>query len=390
MRDETLHICMYTPTADGGHALYTRELLTAIAELGPARRVAAELVTCVDLAAENRTDLYPIHAVLPPLVHRSTYRTRLGWAGSRVVYFAKRERAFLDWIAHRSDIDVVHFQEYTAWHAPWDWPRLRRRSIALLYTVHNVFLHHYHNQIFKTIRDSSFRRAWRDCDALIVHSEGLREALADFLGRRHPPIHVTPHGVWSRIGQPEPLPEPRKSSRPRLLFFGVIRPNKGLHVLLRAMERLPTCDLTVAGAPEDPGYHARVRDLVGRLPPDRVEMIDHYVDESDVPAIFTRSQLVVLPYTTFASQSGVLHQALAYGVPVVATDVGAMGECVRQWGIGSVVPPGDPDALAEAIEQTLQPRNYSQAIAAIARIRVELTWARMAQATIDVYESIAR
>ena len=74
-----------------------------------------------------------------------------------------------------------------------------------------------------------------------------------------------------------------------------------------------------------------------------------------MPALFERSRLVILPYTYFASQSGVLHQALAFGRPVVATDVGALGECVRQWGIGPVVPPNDERALAEGIERALEP-----------------------------------
>ena len=100
------------------------------------------------------------------------------------------------------------------------------------------------------------------------------------------------------------------------------------------------------------------------------------------------ARLVVLPYTFFASQSGVLHQALAHRRPVVATDVGALGECVRRWGIGTVVPPDDEEALADGIEHALEPDNYRAAVEAIGRVREELTWTRMADATIDVYRSI--
>ena len=389
MSRKDLKVCLYTPTPNGGHALYTKELLTAVAEVGVRRGVTAELVTCEDLAADLQTSAYPIHRILPRLVPREAFRTPIAWIAARVAYYSRREWTFLDWIARRADFDVVHFQEYTPWLAPRHWRALRRRGIPVICTVHNIIHHYYRNRLHKVIRDSCLRSAWRGCDALLVHTEGLREALADFLGAGHPPIYVTPHGIWSRGELLEREEDGGGEGRTRLLFFGAIRPNKGLHVLLRAMERLPRCDLTVAGEIEEESYHKQALSLARRLPPGRVELIDRYIEEAGVADLFARSRLVVLPYTSFAAQSGVLHQALAYGRPVVASDVGAMGECVRRWGIGSVVPPGDERALAEAIERALEPERYRAAVEAIARIRGELTWTRMAEATIDVYHAVA-
>ena len=108
---------------------------------------------------------------------------------------------------------------------------------------------------------------FRRCDALLVHSEGLREALSDYMEGVHPPIHVTPHGVWRAAGRSVRPMRAVDGPRERLLFFGAIRPNKGLHVLLRALELLPQCDLTVAGKPVEPRYFEQVRDLARRLPP---------------------------------------------------------------------------------------------------------------------------
>jgi glycosyltransferase involved in cell wall biosynthesis len=388
MSEKTLNVCLYTPTPDGGHALYAQELLTAIADVGARRGVAPELVTCEDIAPPHWTSAYPIHPILPRLAPRSSFGSTLAWAASRVTYYARREHVFLDWVARRDDLDVVHFQEYTPWLAPRHWDRLRRRGLGIVFTVHNVFLHFYRNRLHKLVRDSCLRRAWRSCDALFVHSDGLKAALADFLGPGHPLIAVTPHGVWNGHEGDVPSPAARGDERPRLLFFGVLRPNKGLHVLLRALERLPGCDLTVAGEPDEPSYHKQVRELAGRFAPGRVELIDRYVDEREVPELFRRSRLVVLPYTFFASQSGVLHMALAHRRPVVASDLGAMGECVRAWGIGRVVPASDERALAEAIEGALEPDEYRRAAEATDRVRDDLTWTRTAEATIDVYRAI--
>jgi glycosyltransferase involved in cell wall biosynthesis len=407
IREKTLKVCVYTPTSAGGHALYTRELLTALAEVGSRRGVAAELVTCSDLAAEHQSNAYPIHPILPPLVPRSTFPTPIHWIGSRLTYYARRERTFLEWVANRGDFDLLHFQEYTPWLAAHDLNRLRRRGYSLFFTVHNVIFHHYRNRLHRLLRDSCLRAAWRTSDALLVHTEGLRDALADFLGPGHPPIFVTPHGIWSEHGagagreeagaRPENgvapgggVPRDRHRHRHRLLFFGVIRPNKGLDVLLRALALPPLggCDLTVAGEVEEPGYRARIDELIRRLPAGQVTLVDQYIDECAVAGYFERSELLILPYTFFAAQSGVLYLALAYGRPLVVTDAGGLGECVRQWGVGVVVPPNDPEALAQGIVQALEPAAYRAAVAAIGRVRQELSWSKMAEATIDAYQSV--
>src|SRR5205085_173798 len=69
--------------------------------------------------------------------------------------------------------------------------------------------------------------------------------------------------------------------------------------------------------------------------------------------LFRQASVVVLPYTSFASQSGVLHDAYAQGRPVIVTDVGALGETVREDGTGVVIPSGDAATLAQSIERIL-------------------------------------
>ncbi len=385
MAGDRLTVCMYCPTASGGHPLYARELLTALADLGRDRDVAVELVTARDLDDEHRVADYPIRDILPAKAPRRAFASTAAWAMSRLAYFPRRERAFLDWVTSRPDLGLIHFQDCCPPLAPAHFRRLRRRGLALVFTVHNIRLHFYKNALHQVVRDTSMRSAWRACHALLVHTEGLRRDLAEFLGTGHPPIHVVPHGVWSVAGR---VPGRTVNRRPRLLFFGAIRPNKGLHVLLRAMQDLPECDLTVAGPSEDARYLGAARELALRLPPGRVELIDRYVSEDEMAGLFARSDLLMLPYTSFAAQSGVLYQALAHGVPVVATDVGGLGESIRQWGIGEVVPPGDERALAGAVGRMLDPARHRAAVEAIDRARDEMTWTASARATLDVYRSL--
>ena len=76
--------------------------------------------------------------------------------------------------------------------------------------------------------------------------------------------------------------------------------------------------------------------------------------------LFAQASIVVLPYTSFASQSGVLHDAYGHGRPVVVTDVGALGRSVREDGTGLVAPPGEAAELAVCITQALEPSNWQR------------------------------
>ncbi len=385
-----LNVCMFTPSACGGHAKYTQALLSAVAEAGTRLGVFPSLVTSEDLATEFRGPGYPVHRVLPRLAHRDEFPGTAAWALSRASHYVRRERSFLDWLGGNPGVDIVHFQEYAAWLAPRHFRALRRRGLRVVYTVHNIHEHRHINRLDGALRPACWRSAWRSCNLLLVHSGGLRDDLSRFLGPGHPEIRVTPHAVWDVAPRdPGDAPQGRGGWRARLLFFGVVRKNKGLHVLLEALQRLPDVHLTAAGAFEDAGYLDRVRALCDELPPGQVELINRVVPEPEVACLFRGCDLVILPYTSFASQSGVLMQALAYGRPVVSTDVGALGECVRAWGVGEVVPPGDAEALAAGVVAALDPGRSRAAVEATGRVRCGLSWAGMAEQTIDAYRAVA-
>lgn len=386
---EPLKVCMYTPFGDGGHARYTHELLMALSQVGREENVRMSLVTTRDLVPQYRTSAYAIYDILPPLKHREEFRGTLHWAGSRAAYYFTRERGFLHWARSSEACQAIHFQDYTTWLAPRHFRLLKSWGKRLFFTIHNINVHSYYPGVPKAVVDSWGRASMRQCDGLLVHTEDLRERLSGFLGKGHPPIHVTPHGVWSTFSDEGRMPSVEQRIRSkRLLFFGVIRPNKGLHVLLRAMERLPGHSLVVAGASEDHKYENEIRRQLIRLPAGKVRYIDRFVEDGEIPELFSQSSMVVLPYTAFTAQSGVLHDALAYGLPVVVTDVGALGDSVRRWGIGRVVPPDDDKALADAILELLEPQRYREASQAADSMRESLSWTHTAETTIEAYRSV--
>ena len=135
----------------------------------------------------------------------------------------------------------------------------------------------------------------------------------------------------------------------RLLFFGIVRPYKGLDVLLRAMARAPgNVVLTVAG--EFWGKaEAETRALIGQLGLDsRVTLRPGYVPADQIPGLFARTDVLVLPYRS-ATSSQNAWLAFEYGVPVVATRAGTLADAVRDGVDGIVCEPGDEDDLLRAL-----------------------------------------
>jgi glycosyltransferase involved in cell wall biosynthesis len=402
MEPAQLNICMYTPSADGGHARYTHEMLSALSEVGLDRGVNVSLVSSKNLSSEFRTSAYPIYDILPPLRCRNTFKSALpfkgflSWAFSRAFHYYRRESVFMRWIEEHNVCEGIHFQEYIPWLALWHYRLLKARGKRVFYTVHDV--RPTGNDFFwrlpKAIRSlelSVRRSAYRLCDGLFVLDDSLQRELADFLGKGHPPIYVAPHGVWRSVATADTAASfEERAKRRRLLFFGVLRTTKGLHVLLRAMRRLPDCTLTVAGQPNDAKYQEQIRALAKQLPPGRVELMERHIENDEVKELFEQSSLVILPYTYFGGQSGVLHDALAQGVPVVATQVGAGGDSVRLGGIGEAGPPNNDAALADAIREMLTLDRYKVASEAVAHARRDLSWYGAAETTIEAYRSVWR
>ena len=375
--------------AHGGHARYTHELLSALSMVGLDKGVQVSLVTSQDLSPNFRTPLYTIYDILPPLKPRAAFSNSVQWAWSRTLHYLKRERIFLRWIEQNEEIQGVHIQDYQPWQAPRTFRFLKARGKLLFGTVHNVYNHWYYPGIPRTIQYSWDRVAWNLCDALFVHTEGMRDQVSEFLGKGHPPIFVQPHGARNDADSlAGALSYEERIQCKRLLFFGIIRPNKGLDVLLRAMEGLPDYTLTIAGEPLERGYKEHIRALVDKLPPTQVKLIDRFIEEDEIDPLFAQSSLLILPYTTdFAGQSGVLHLAVAYGLPVVATDVGAVGESLRRWNIGRLAPPNEPTALAGAIQEMFAPQCYWQASRALAQVRNDTSWTRAAEILVGTYHS---
>ncbi|HEY3869620.1 MAG TPA: glycosyltransferase [Actinocrinis sp.] len=191
----------------------------------------------------------------------------------------------------------------------------------------------------------------RRADGFLVHSEFDRAALArvyDLSGR---PVRVVPHGPFEHHRAPR---TPGVEGLCRLLFFGTIRPYKGLEHLIEAFDSLPPEEaagyrLTVVGETWE-GW-TRPLELIAASPHrDHITLINRYVSDEEATAHFADADAVVLPYLR-SSASGPLHIAMSNGLPVVVTAVGGLVEAVADYEGAIRVPPADAPALADALRK---------------------------------------
>lgn len=142
-------------------------------------------------------------------------------------------------------------------------------------------------------------------------------------------------------------------SEPLLMYFGLIRPYKGLDILINALglikDDLPELSSLMLGeAYED---EQKYRDMIHENGlEDRVKFKNAFVSDEDLPIYFAASDVLVLPYRT-ATQSGIVGIAFQMDRPVIATNVGGLGEYIKEGHTGYLVPPENPEQLAQAISK---------------------------------------
>lgn len=277
--------------------------------------------------------------------------------------------------------DVVHYQWLTmpALDAHL-LPKLRPRAMTAHYILPPS---PSHRQV------SSARRVFGRMDAVVAHSEHGAGRLRDEAGVDPAKVRVIPHGTFdylTRLPQEKALPaELEGAEGPVILFFGLLRPYKGIEGLLRAFRQVAGAELWIVGNPRM--EVAPLRALAAEAP-GRVRFVTRFVADAEIPAIFRRADLLVLPYLD-AEHSGVLYTGLAFGKPMVLSAVGGFPE-VAATGAGRLVPPGDTDALAAALAELVGDEAVRAELgaAAVRAAAGPFSWDEVARLTLDLYREL--
>lgn len=371
MRDSPLNVQVVDPSAFTPP--YDHALCAALARIGGSG-VAVELVTSRFAYGE-----------VPPAdgyaVREDFYRLAPGAPGSRLRRAAKLAQEVPDMLrlARRARAaDVVHFQWLTV--QPLDVHLLPRRR-PLVLTAHDVLPREPRRGQLR-----AQRRLYERADAVVVHSEHGARRLRDELGIDPAAVHVIPHGAFAPPpGAPAPLPaELAAVGKPVVLCFGLIRPYKGIDVLLEAWRGIEDAELWVVGLPK-----MDTAPLRAAAPPG-VRFVERFVTDAEAAALFARADLVVLPYREI-DQSGVLFTALGHGAPLLLSEVGGFPE-VAATGAAELVAPGDAAALHAALRRLLGDPAARERLAAAAGAAAAgpYAWDAVAEAHLALYRALAR
>jgi glycosyltransferase involved in cell wall biosynthesis len=304
------------------------------------------------------------------------------------------ERVFVPWDPlswRRSANDLLAFAPdgvIARWWIPFfalgfrDVMRRVRHKTRVIWLLDNVVPHEsYPLGMWLT------RQALRQGHGFIVQSEQVERDLRGLLPEvGDQAIRFAPHPVYDYSDPSRPRPDRQQARRALdlpdharvLLYFGFIKPYKGLVHLIDAVPRLRerygpdgVRVLMVGDVYGDRAVYDQRIAASGAA--DVIRFHPEYVADQEVETWFMASDLVVLPYVS-ATQSGIVQIAWNYDLPVVTTRVGGLPEVVGDGETGFLVPPGDAAALAEACIRFFDEDHAGPMAAAVQRAKVAYSW----------------
>jgi D-inositol-3-phosphate glycosyltransferase len=276
--------------------------------------------------------------------------------------------------------------------------KLLNKKIML--TAHNV------NLGKRNLKDTPLNRLtlriqYRLADRIFVHTEEMQREMAKEFGIRASKVCVIPFGINNQVPNTSLSSTEAKErigihgGEKTILFFGKIRPYKGLEYLVTAFLRLAKENkdyrMIVAGKPGKgcEQYWKEIQEQIqGYVLEDRILVRTDYIPDDEVEVFFKAADVLVLPYRNIY-QSGVLFLGFNFGLPTLAADVGSLKDDIIEGKTGFVFKPEDPVALAEAIERHFASDLYRELDTRREEIRsfagARHSWETVGKATVGVY-----
>ncbi len=359
-----MNVFLIEPSGRGGIAHYTYGLVRAIGECG---------IHCEILTGKRWVD-----RPLP-----ETVQVRRVFSGVKTNPLSVLKQC----IKIHKEADIVHWQSTT--HPKLLLHLMRfipKKRIPWVFTVHNVLPHDT-----GTNEVQIYREIYQKMDGLIYHTHYTREEFSRIFPKIQPKSTIIPHAEYSFLDV-EQISVSSSEESNTILFFGNIRPYKGLDTLIRALnivkQNIPDARLRIVGQPLEPfDRYAEMIDTFHLK--DSVDTRLEYIPDEEIPKIFSTASVVTLPYRQI-DQSGVLMLALALSKAVVAAKIGGIPEVIQDGKTGILIEPHDEQALADALIALLHNPQMIQQLGHAAREDVlnHFSWNSIAGKTIKFYEQL--
>jgi glycosyltransferase involved in cell wall biosynthesis len=288
------------------------------------------------------------------------------------------------------DPDIVHFQWLPLPFIDVPLVRLVGHIAPTILTVHDSTP--FQGSATSRVQRIMAGKCPRVVDEVIVHTDETKAKLVD-ASVPQTDISVIPHGVIRHPTTDHLLTN--TSEENTVMFFGNVKPYKGVDVLIDAVARLPSevrqkSRVVIAGRP-----HVSADELKQRARKqgvnDSITWELGVIEHEHVCAYFQESDIVVFPYRHI-DQSGALMTALPFGKPVVATEVGGFAEVLTDGVHGRLVPPDNTAALSRALVEVLTDKHLradmGDAVEELANNTY--SWKRIAKMTTDLYQEALR
>ncbi len=283
------------------------------------------------------------------------------------------------------DPDLVHFSGPHIWNLSL-MHKLKARGLPIIHTLHTIDPP-WGSSYGAVIRLWN-RQIVRTADHILVHGQTfLQRLLAMGVSRERvtstPLLHLFIGGSW--LGS---FPDLAASVeyQPWALFFGRLKPYKGVEYLISACAMMKT-DKSFPGRVIIAGFGDLSQYWGGSLPA-RLEIHNYWIDDEEAMDLFCRCGLVVLPYVD-ASQSALIAAAYYFRKPVIVTRMGALPEYVREGETGFIVEPDHPAALARCLERVLDDPVRLGRMGSAGRAWYEVHRMEQEAALIQVYTRLA-
>ena len=300
------------------------------------------------------------------------------WSMVRLVFKLRRVRP-----------DIIHFQWLPLPMVDRHLLASLRRVAPLVLTVHDT--NAFNGDPSSRLQARGFPESLGCFDRLIVHTQ-QGETRLQAQGVPAERIVIVPQGTTGPVHNSAPDP---MAGEITFVLFGKIKPYKGTDILIRAFALLPEplkaqARVRIVGKPymDLAPLHALVQEhgLAGR-----VSIEPRFIADSEVVSVLAPGCVAVFPYREIES-SAVLHQALAFGRPVIASRIGEFRELLDDGATGILTPCEDVGAFTAALARMVEDRTYAAGCSAHARLvsGETLRWDAVGLRTAAVYATLAR